>query len=185
MLLTLEKLFSSSQSEIPLPTEYLCPTIKIIWNGLNSENDFPIIIQNTKHIFNIDISGLLILIPLYLNRIEQIIKSPSSSGKLKSSCMTIISSLLCFPDNYVGYKIHSINKNEAPVTMKSIKEKIYMIVIILLKDCKNLTSERLKSIDEKMIRAACKAICCTIVIIYQETLTPNINKNLIYVIILL
>jgi len=118
-----------------------------------------VIIINTKLLFTLDYGGLFILIPYYLKQIKNILNG-DFNNKTKSAAVTILGSLLHIPIHYPNYKIPSITKDTAKITMKEIDGTIKELIFTFIKQSK----------DSKII---CKAICCTTIIIYFEASKPK------------
>lgn len=162
-------LFCSNQSEVPLKFGYLAHIIRVISTALNSniQSTISMIMRKTKYIFSLDYKGLLLLIPIYLLHLQEILKSSSPfEDKVKSAAVSILGSLLCFPDRFLNYKITSIVKGVPKMEMEEIREKLQEILWSYIETFKvNITSSITANSSAKVMR---KVICCANIMIYQE-----------------
>lgn len=171
-------LFCTNQSEVPLAIGYLAHLIKIISSALNSKTQSTIstVIQLTKTIFLLDYKGLLVLIPIYLEQIKTVLDIDNTfSLKAKSAAISILSSLICFPDHYDNYEIPILGKVEK-INMQAIKEAIVNQIENVL-----VTYPSEKNVEKTYHRIISKAICCANLLVYQEAAKANCNKELLKV----
>jgi len=173
-LATLYKLFCTLRSEVPLPINYLTIMIKMIFNSLTSKlpQVINITIQYTNSIFTLDYRGLLVLIPPYIKQIKKILTvNIESPDIVKSSAITILGSLIAFPNHYREYKIPLLENPGEFISMEKVQDDIYEILSEFLKRA----NPKVLS-DNSGLRIINKAICCATIIIYQEAI-KEITKS--------
>ena len=180
-------MFCDNQSEVPLQFAYLSHMIRIISTSLISGQNSTIstIIKNTKYIFTLDYKGLLILIPLYVNQIESILKSKSDfNSNTKISALTLLGSLLCIPYQYPNYEISSVIKGGNKTKMEEVKYKIQNIIWNFIHETSNQLQMIKTESDPNLkstVKIMNKAICYSIVLVYQEASRPKPQSDLIQV----
>ena len=184
------RIFFKNQCEVPFPMGYLAHIIEIITAELNSPNKSSIssIMKSTKSIFSLNYRGLLGLIPVYLKKIKEVLKNKDYPTKVKNYAVSILASLLCFPDHYSNYIVTSFDEANTKVTMEVIKDNIQELILYTLRYKEqsskisyiNMINKEISedcNDDKFMIKVTYKAICCATVMIYQEAIKkkPNID----------
>ncbi len=153
--------------------------IRIVTSALDSGviDTVKVVLQNAKRIFALDYRGTLVLIPAFLTRVNDVLRTVEDKGgflsKTKSACMTILGSLLCLPDRYDKYDIPILGKKEK-MTMEAVKQQIYDTLLMALTLYSGGTSD-----DNAYLKFICKAVCCATVVVYQESARPTCNSGLI------
>ena len=173
------KLFCKYISEVPITTNLLIIIIKLAVSALNSENEQIIteLIIASKTIFTLDYRGLLVLIPIYLQKIKDILNiSKGYSNKAKSAAISILGSLISVPNHYKDYSIPLYYNKSKKISMSEIETDIWNNIksFLLIFSSKNIMRKTNLDIDDMLyIKTINKAICCASVIIYQESVKPS------------
>lgn len=157
----------SNVSEVPLQFGYFAHLVRIIASALASNEQIVVttVIRNTKTVFCSDYNGSLVLVPLYLEKIREILRLNSSFGySTKSAAVSILGSLICLPDQYPDYVIPPISEGAAKMTMPEVKEKVHDLIWLLIKE----SNTALETLNKASARALSKAICCAFLVIHQE-----------------
>ncbi len=164
-----------------MPIGYVAHMIRIITMALNSgtESTIGTVLQQTKRIFALDYRGLLVLVPLYLQRIREVLEHKEGKDlyavKTKSAAMSILGSLICVPDHYGKYEIPVMGKAES-VPMDAVKRHVYDSIFLALELYPAGTSS-----EHKYLKFVSKAVCCVTVVIYQEAAKDSCNTEIIKV----
>ena len=118
------------------------------------------------------------LIPQFMESIEWVLKT-KDNYEIKSSAITILSSLLCMSDHYNQYQINRIGgRGNVKFKYSDLKKLIIQCILYSFRTY-NKTSTNVK--DKYYIKFINKLTCCSTILIYQELSQLNPEENILKV----